>query len=145
TAGGGMQHGRIDFQEAQVVQVLPDILQDANPLDGLVAQLGVVNQIEIPVPERKFDVFDAPPLVRMRQQRLAEVVQLVGKNRKFAGLGSPEPAFDAKLVAKVEKLGQSPGRVPDLFLSDHHLNSPGAIAKIKEANFAHFSHAQDPT
>jgi hypothetical protein len=35
--------------------------------------------------------------------------------------------------------------IAHLFLSDHHLNSPCAVTKIKEANLAHFSHAQNTT
>ena len=67
-----------------------------------VERLRVVDQVEIAVPEAKFHLLHAAPLVGVRQQRLAEEMKGVGEDRQLAGRVLPECPVDADQVAEVE-------------------------------------------
>jgi hypothetical protein len=57
-------------------------------------------------------------LVGGRFDRLCEEVELLGEDRQFARLGTPQLAVDAYYIDQIKALGQFPVRLADLVLAD---------------------------
>src|SRR5260370_196941 len=74
---------------------------DLDALAGAVERLGVVDQIEVAVPQPVLLVLHAAPLVGVRQQRFAENRELLGEDRRLPAAGLAVGALHADQVAEV--------------------------------------------
>ena len=140
--GDGLQAGGLHLAVALLVEILAHAADNLDPLLGPVEHFGAVDQVEIAMPQPEFDLLHSAPLVRMRQEGLAEVVNLVGEDRELAGLRQAQRAVHAEQVAEVELLCQGPAFFTHLTLADHDLNAARPILQLQEMRLAHAA-AQD--
>ena len=68
---------------------------DLDALEDPIQRLRVVDQVEIAVAQAELDLLHAALLVGVRQQRLAQEVQLVGEDGQLAGARRTELAINA--------------------------------------------------
>src|SRR5262245_52212632 len=121
-AGDGLKRRRFDLTKAQVIQVLSNRSNDRNPLLGPVESLRRVDQVEIAVAEPELDVLHSLELLGVRQQRLAEIMNLLGEYCWLAHPCFAESALHPQEVAQVKQVGQLPAFLADLFLADVDLD-----------------------
>ncbi len=108
------------------------------------ADLGVDNQVEIALAIAGFDVGQAVPLLRQRQQRLGQQLQRFGPQGELAGLGPEGYADDADNVADVELTVESEGCFAELFLGDVYLAATAAVLQLQEGRLAEVAAGHDP-
>jgi len=102
-AGDLVHHGRLDLEEAEVVEELAHVVDDARALDEDVAALGVHDEVEVALAVALLLVLEAKVL-------LGELVQ-VGRqedarrrrDRELVALGADRVARDAEDVAAAEQ------------------------------------------
>src|SRR5207253_422268 len=143
TPGNGVQRRGLDLPVALPIQLIANTVDDLDPFDTPFEHLGAVNQVEIAMPQAIFHVLHAAPLVRVRQQRLAEKVDRVGENRQFTALGELELAIDAQEIAQVQLLRQCPASFADLLLPDINLNAFRPILEVEKLYLAHAAPLHD--
>ncbi len=68
------------------------------------ADFFIHHQVEVALAVADFDVGEAVPFFRQRQQRLGEELQVLRVHGELAGLGAEQIALDADQVAQVEEL-----------------------------------------
>ncbi len=90
------------------------------------------------------DVDQAVPLLRRRQQALAEERQLAGEDRQLARPGVLQGPRDPQQVAQVEQLSQFPALFADLLLADHDLDLAGPVANLEEVDVPLHPAQHDP-
>ncbi len=100
--GDGLQRRRLDFKVASLVEVPADRADDAYAFETPVKQLRVVDQVEISVPEAKFDILHPRPFVGMGQQRFAKEMKGVGEDRQLASARCSECPVNSDQVSEVE-------------------------------------------
>src|SRR5205807_9096006 len=83
-AGDRLQCRRLDFLVTGGVKIIADGANDLDAFLGAFEHLRAVNEIEVTMPQAKLDLLHAAPLIGVRQQRLAQKVHRVGKDRQFA-------------------------------------------------------------
>src|SRR5438105_3056772 len=119
-------------------------MDDLDPLQASLEDLGVVNEVEIAMPQAKLGVLHAAPFIGVGKQGLTENLNRIGENRQFTGLGHTEVAVHAQKVAKVQLLGQGPACFAYLLLAHIDLNAARPIFEVEELNFAHAASLHDP-
>jgi hypothetical protein len=103
-AGHRLHHRRLDFQEAARVEKRADGRHHARAGLKHGARVGIDDQIQIALPVSRFNVAQAVPFLRQRQQALGQEVQARGPNRQLVRLGPEQPSFHADHVAQVQLL-----------------------------------------
>ncbi len=86
-AGRGLEDGRLDLQEAALVQEAADGGDDAAAQAEEVSHLGVGDEVEVALAVADLDVLQAVPLLGRRAEGLGENGVAVGLDRGLAGAG----------------------------------------------------------
>ncbi len=110
---------------------------------ALLERFRIVNEIEIPMAQAILHLLHAAPLVGMRQQRLAQELDGIGKNGQLARARLSQGAVDAKQVAQVQLLSQQPSLFADLLLTQVNLNAPGPVLQVEKEDLAHTAPLHD--
>ena len=110
---------------------------DARARDEDFADVGVRDQVEISLAISRLHVFEAVPLFRHGEQRLAEELQLFGVNAEFAGARAEQVAFDAQDVADVEQLEEGEIVLADGIFLDVDLEALAVLLHVRETGLAH--------
>src|SRR5208337_2385807 len=85
TSGNGMQGWGFHLAESSPIEEGANGADDLDALKGPIEHLGVVDQVEVAVPEPKFDILHAAPLIGMGGQRFSQVMQLSSEHGQLAG------------------------------------------------------------
>ena len=133
----GLQHGRVDLEEALAVQKLAQRLDDLAALDEHVLDLGVDDGIDVALTVAHVLILEAVPLLRQHAQRLREQLQMVRVHGNLARLRAEHRAADADDVADVHGLEVGIDVLADVLAADIGLNLPLAVEHVHEGRLAH--------
>ena len=140
-AGFGVQHRRLDLDEAALVQRAPEAGDDLVADLERPLRLGVDDQVGVALTEPGVDVAEAVPLVGQRPHRLGQQLDRLGLDRQLALAGGHDRAVHADPVAEVEPLDRCERVVADDRLRDEQLDVAGAVADGGEHQLARIAHA----
>ena len=104
----GLHHGRLDFEETFRVEEIPNSADRAAARLENFPHFRVDHQIEVALAVADFDVGEAVPFLRQRQERLRQELQSLGVDGQLASLGPEEVPRDAHEVADVEEFIELP-------------------------------------
>ena len=92
---------------------------------------GVVDQVEVAVPQPVLHLLHAAPLVRVRLQRLGQERQLVGEDGRLAGLASCRSVPSTPIRSpRSSSCASSQPVSPTCFWPDHHLDAAGPAEEL---------------
>ena len=101
TAGVGHQHRCLDFHESPAVEEVTDLLDDLGSLDEGIFNLGINDQVQIPLAIAHVGIGEAVMLLGQHLDALAEQDDLGGVNGDLARPRPEEEALDAQDIADV--------------------------------------------
>jgi len=127
----------VHLEEAARVEEIPDGADDPGPLDEGVLDLGVDDEVQIPLTVAKIRVLQAVEFLRQRVQALGEQHEARGVHRDFAGFGAEHRAGDAEHVAQVEVLEVGVGLIAHVVPANVDLNPAVRVLQVREAGLAH--------
>ena len=141
TGGGtdlkGGQDGGIHLQEALLVQIGADLLQDLAALDEGILHLGVGDQVHIALTITHLGIGQAVELFGQGAQALGQQGQLGGTDTQLAGLGAEHLALDTDDIAHVQLLEGGVSLLAQLVAADIQLDIALVIAQVGKACLAH--------
>ena len=132
-----VQHGGLDLEEAQPVQVAADSGDDLRALDEGLLDLGAHDEVDIPLAVAQLGVLEAVPLLGQRQQGFGEEHDLVRLDRDLPLLGAEDLAADADDVADVPFLEICVPLVAHLVAAHIALHPARGVAQVEEGGLAH--------
>src|SRR4051812_30281588 len=88
TAVNRLHHRRLDFNEAALLELAPQRSNHLGPRDKHLTALRIRDQVEIPLPVARLDIFEAVELLRHVEQRLRQKIELSDVYAQLTGLGS---------------------------------------------------------
>ena len=131
------QDGGIHLQEALLVQISADLLQDLAALDEGILHLGVGDQVHIALTVTHLGIGQAVELLGQGAQALGQQGQLGGANAQLAGLGAEHLALDTDDIAHVQLLEGGVSLLAQLVAADIQLDIALVIAQVGKACLAH--------
>ena len=131
------QDGGVHFEEALLVQISADLLQDLAALDEGVLDFGVGDQVHIALTVTHLGVGQAVELLGQGTQALGQQGQLGGTHAQLAGLGAEHLALDADDIAHVQLLEGGVGLFAQLVAADVQLDIALVIAQVGKTCLAH--------
>ncbi len=72
SAGYSVENGRLHLDEAELFEIIPDLLDYLGPLDEYVLDLGICDEIDISLPVSEIGVLESVILLGKRQKRLRQ-------------------------------------------------------------------------
>ncbi len=135
-AGDRLHHRGLDLEEAAGAKELARGVEDLGAGAEDLAHVGVHEQIEIALAVAHLDVGQAVPLLGQRTQRLGEVVDRRGEQRRLAGPGTEQPPLEARDVAEIELAKDREVVLADLVLLHVDLQPPALILQLGERRLA---------
>ena len=126
------------------VEETPDAGHHARPSLEHPPRIGIDDEIEVALAVPRFDVGQAMPLLRQRQQAFREEVQPRGPDRQLVGLRPEEPPFDADVIAKVEQLDRCWKSCCGSESSRIYTCSRESVGEDEEVGLAEPPNAEDP-
>ena len=133
----GGQDGGVHLQEALLVQIGADLLQDLAALHEGVLHLGVCDQVHVALTVTHLGVGQAVEL--LGAQALGQQGQLGGAHAQFAGLGAEHLALHADDIAHVQLLEGGVGLFAQLIAADVQLNVALIVPQVGKACLAHYA------
>ena len=133
-----LEDGRLDLEEAVLVEVAADRGDHARPQLEVGARLLVHQQVEVAPAVAGLGVGQAVEGVRQRPLDLGEQLELGDCERGLTALRPRGDAGRADDVAEVEVDGPGP------ILRDEQLDLPGAIDEVEEDELPHVPPSHDP-
>ena len=130
------QDGGIDLQEALLVQISTDLLQDLAALDKGLLDLGVCDEVNIALTITHLGIGQAVELLGQGAQALGQQGDLLGTGAQLAGLGAEHLTLDADDVAHVQLLESSVSVVAQLVTADVELDVALIVAQMGKACLA---------
>ena len=128
-AGNRLHHRRLDFEIPARGHERADRGDHAASRLEDPARIGIDDEIEVALPVADFDVGQAVPLLRQRQQALREEVQPRRPDRELVGFRPEQTALDADPVAEVEQLEDLEVERRQRVLADVHLDPGEAVGE----------------
>ena len=138
-AGNGVQHGRLHFHIAHVVQIFPHELDELRAHLKRAAHLGVHNEVYIALAEAQLGVAQAVELFRQRQQAFGKQRHLGGMHADLAHFGAEQIALYANDVANVKLFEIGIGLVAHIVAAHINLNITLVVAQVGKACLAHYT------
>ena len=135
----GGQDGGVHFEEALLVQISADLLQDLAALDEGVLDLGVGDQVHIALAIPHLGVGQAVELLGQGTQALGQQGRLGGAHAQFAGLGAEHLALHADDIAHVQLLEGGVRLFAQLIAADVQLNVALIVPQVGKACLAHYA------
>ena len=135
----GGQDGGVHLQEALLVQIGADLLQDLAALHEGVLHLGVCNQVHVALTVTHLGVGQAVELLGQGTQALGQQGQLGGAHAQFAGLGAEHLALHADDIAHVQLLEGGVRLFAQLIAADVQLNVALIVPQVGKACLAHYA------
>src|SRR5262249_22667674 len=86
--GDPLQHRSFHFEIAARVQKIADLANNQAPLDEDIAYALVDDQIDVSLPEARFNIGEPMPLFRQRQEILRQEVKLCSQHRQLVRAGT---------------------------------------------------------
>ena len=131
------QDGGIDLQEALLVQISTNLLQDLAALDKGLLDLGVCDEVNIALTITHLGIGQAVELLGQGAKALGQQDDLLGTGAQLAGLGAEHLTLDADDVAHVQLLESSVSVVAQLVTADVELDVALIVAQMGKACLAH--------
>ena len=132
-----LHHRRLHFDEAARFQLPAQRRDDSRARDEDLAHVGIGDQIQIALAVARLHVFQAVPLLRHGEQRLAEELQLLRVDAQFAGARAEEIAFHADDVADIDQLEEREIALAHGVFLDVDLQALAVLLQVREAGLAH--------
>ncbi len=107
------------------------------------ADFGIHHQVDVALAVAQFDVGQAVPLFRQRQQVFRQEREFFGVHAEFAGAGAEKISADADVVAQVEQFPEFESRLADRVFLDVDLETLAAALQVRETGFAHQADGHD--
>ena len=104
TARNRRHHGRLHFEEASLVEVAADRLDDLRARDERVLDLWIHDEIDVALTVAHFHILQTVKLFGKRAQRLREKREIVDAHRELAAPRAKDDASDADDVTDVQEL-----------------------------------------
>ena len=141
-AGGGAdlkggQDGGVDLQEALLVQVSADLLQDLAALDEGVFDLGVDDEVNIALTIAGLAVGQTVELLGQGQQALGEQRQLGDADGDLAHFGAEHFALDTDDIADVQLFEGGVRLIAQQVTLDEDLDIALLVTQVGKAGLAH--------
>ena len=131
------QDGGVHFEEALLIQISTDLLQDLAALDEGILDLGVCDQVNITLTITGLGIGQAVELLRQRAQALGQQGDLLCAGTQLAGLGAEHLALDADDVAHIQLLECGVSLIAQLIAADVELDVALIVAQVGKACLAH--------
>ena len=142
-AGDRLHHRRLDLEEPAVGQEVAHRRDDAAAHLEHAARVGVDDQIEVALAIADFDVLQAVPLLRQRQQALGEELQLRRPDGELAGFRAEQPSLHADPVAEIEQLEQLEVALRERVLAEVDLDARLSVREHEEVRLAEAADGED--
>ncbi|MBV6489717.1 MAG: hypothetical protein CNCCGFBP_00063 [Fimbriimonadaceae bacterium] len=146
-----LEHWSLDLDVPLLFKVLADGRHDLTASDELVSNWLVGDEVQVPMPVARLDVFESVPLLtallladRQGVEALTEWLEFTDMNRPLAGAGSKQRAIHAHMVADVEQGVRLPRLLAEVILAEVRLELAVSIRKMGESRLAHQPIAYDP-
>ena len=137
-AVAGLEDGRLDLDEAALVEVAPDRGDHAGAQLEVGARLLAHQQVDVTLPVAGLGVGQAVEGVGQRPLDLGEQLELGDGERRLTALRLGGDPGDADDVAEVEVDG------PGAILGHEQLDLPGAVDEVEEDELPHVPPSHDP-
>ena len=131
------QNRCVDLQEALLVQVGTDLLQNQAALDEGVLDLGVDDEVNIALTVAGLAVGQAVELLGQGKQALGEQGQLTDADGNLAHLGAEHFALDADDITDVQLFESGIGLIAQQVALDKNLDVALLVAQMGKAGLAH--------
>ena len=106
SGGYGHQDGRIDFKKPAFVEKSANAGDHPAALDESVGDLGVGDEVEVPLAVAYFHISEAVPFLRKRSHSLGKHRDRMGLDSGLAGAGPHHIAANTEEIANVQVLQQ---------------------------------------
>src|SRR6185437_10505044 len=131
-AGNGVQHRRLDFEEAALDEDAADRGDDAAAAPQGLAALLAHDEIEVALAVAQLDIGEAVEFLRQRQQRLGQHRHLAAVDRELAARRAADDALDADEIAQIQELHESELLGREMVLVAEDLDLAARIVEIDE-------------
>ena len=132
-----LQNGRLDLDEAVLVEPAADLADGAGAQGEEAAALLVGHQVELALPVAGLDILEAVELAGRRPQALRQQSPAVDRQRQLtAAPGRQSRPLDPDDVADVEVDEQLEGLGPEQVLAGVQLDLAAAVAEVEEGRLA---------
>lgn len=131
-----LHHRRLDLHEAECIEHVAQIANEARAFTEDRAALLVHDEIDVALTITRLGVGEPVPLVGQRAQRLHQQPQRVDAHRQLTGLGVEQRALGAHDIADVPSL-ESLVALAERLTLQKELDLPGGILNFDEARLAH--------
>ena len=128
--------GRLHLDVAARVEEAPDLRHHGAAGHEGGPHLRAHHEVHVALAVTRLHVGEAVPLLRRRQQRLGEEVQLGGLHRQLALARAHHVAGDAQVVAAVHQVEHPVGRFPHVVLPHVDLQLGAAVGQRGEGGLA---------
>ncbi len=132
-----LQDGRLDLDEALLVEVAADRRDDARPQQEELARVVVHEQVEVALAVARLPVGDTMERVRERAPVRREHLERVDGERGLAAPRLRRPAGDPDHVTEMDVELADPARVA------HQLDPAGAVDEVEEDELSHLAPGHD--
>ena len=129
---------------AALVKELPQSPQHRRPLHKDLANIGVHEQVDIPLPVAQLSVGEAVILLRQRQHRLGEKRDRLDMNAQLAGPRAKEISGHANVVAQIEQLVELKALLANRILPDINLQPLAILLQMRKAGLALAANRHQP-
>ena len=133
----GGQDGGVHFQEALLVQIGADLLQDLAALYKGVLHLRIGDQVHIALAIAGLGIGQTMELFGQGAQAFCQQGDLLGADAELTGLGAEHLAFDADDVAQVQFFKGCVGLIAQLVPADVELDIALVVPQMGKACLAH--------
>ncbi len=131
-----LQHGRLDLDEAALVEEAAHGRDDARPLDEHLLDLVVGDEVEVAAPIAGLHVGEPVELLGQRAQRLGEQLEGADAQRELAAPGAHHRAAEAGDVADVEVLQSRIAGLAERVAGGEQLQLAAAVLDHEEGDLA---------
>src|SRR5438093_5110271 len=139
-----MQDRGFDLQVPPLVQKPPQLAHDEASLHEYIAHFAIHNQIDVTLPVPDFDILQAVPFLRQRQETFRQKRDLACQHGQLARARAKQRAFDSDEIADIEQFVQLKVPIRKQVLPRVNLKLALAIRKRDESGLAERTIREDP-
>ena len=139
-----LEDGRLDLDEAPVLEVAAHARDDGAAHAEPLGDLGVGDQVGVPLPVAGLDVLQAVALLGRRAERLGQQGPRFDRQRELAAPSAEHPSFTADDVAQVEIGERAEGLLAQAVDAPVDLQVVPAVTKGEKGRLAVLAPAHHP-
>ena len=139
----GLHHGGLDFEEAALVQEIPDELYDGGALAEDLPGTVVDQEVHVALAIARFDVLKAVIFLREGPHGFGQQPHLGGFDSQFAGLGAEQFSGHADDVSDFEFFEDAVRLGPEVVTGGIDLDFAAGVLDVEERDFSEGSVGHD--